>query len=69
MGLCLHQHTINYLIEVSSFEDDGTMIVSPWLSPMNQKRLDIFNGKKIRTLPTEGREDYLLYHREFVFKK
>lgn len=52
-----------------SFEDDGTMIVSPWLSPMNQKRLDIFNGKKIRTLPTEGREDYLLYHREFVFKK
>ena len=52
-----------------SFEDDGTMLVSPWLSPMNQKRLDIFNGKKIRTLPVEGREEYLLYHREFVFKK
>lgn len=52
-----------------SFEDNGTMLVSPWLSPMNQKRLDIFNGKKIRTLPVEGREEYLLYHREFVFKK
>lgn len=52
-----------------SFEDDGTMLVSPWLSPMNQKRLDVFNGKKIKTLPTKGRENYLLYHRENVFKK
>ena len=52
-----------------SFESDGTMLVSPWISPMNQKRLDIFNGKKIRMLPTEGREEYLCYHREFVFKK
>lgn len=52
-----------------SFENDGTMMVSPWISPMNQKRLDIFNGKKIRTLPTEEREEYLFYHREFVFKK
>jgi predicted restriction endonuclease len=52
-----------------SFENDGTMLVSPWISPMNQKRLEIFNGKKIRSLPTEGREEYLFYHREFVFKK
>ena len=52
-----------------SFESDGTMLVSPWISPMNQKRLDIFDGKKIRSLPTEGREEYLYYHREFVFKK
>ena len=52
-----------------SFEDDGTMLVSPWISPMNQKRLGIFNGKKIKALPTEGRENYLLYHREFIFKK
>lgn len=52
-----------------SFEDNGTMLVSPWLSPMNQKRLDIYNGKRIRTLPVDGREEYLLYHREFVFKK
>ncbi len=52
-----------------SFEDDGTMLVSPWISPMNQKRLDIFNGKKIKNLPTNGREEYLLYHREFIFKK
>lgn len=52
-----------------SFENDGTMLVSPWISPMNQKRLNISNGKKIRSLPLEGREEYLHYHREFVFKK
>ena len=52
-----------------SFENDGTMLVSPWISPMNQKRLNIFNGKKIKMLPTEGREAYLFYHRESVFKK
>jgi hypothetical protein len=52
-----------------SFEADGTMLVSPWISPMNQKRLDIYNGKKIKLLPTEGREEYLFFHREFVFKK
>lgn len=52
-----------------SFENDGTMLVSPWISPMNQKRLDIFDGKKIKMLPIKGREEYLFYHREFVFKK
>lgn len=52
-----------------SFESDGTMLVSPWISPMNQKRLGIFDGKKVKMLPTEGREEYLFYHREFIFKK
>ena len=52
-----------------SFKDDQTLLVSPWLSPMNQKRLGISTGKKIKMLPIEGREKYLAYHREFVFKK
>ncbi len=52
-----------------SFMDDGTMLVSPWLSPLNQKRLNIFTGKKVPKLPTEGREKYLAYHREYVFKR
>lgn len=52
-----------------SFENDGTMLVSPWISPLNQKRLNIFNGKKFKMLPTDGREAYLAYHREYVFKK
>lgn len=51
-----------------SFEEDGTMLVSPWISPMNQKRLNIYNGKKI-SLPTTKKETYLYYHREFIFKK
>lgn len=51
-----------------SFEEDGTMLVSPWISPMNQKRLNIYNGKKIN-LSTMKKETYLYYHREFIFKK
>lgn len=52
-----------------SFNSDKTLIVSPWLSPMNQKRLSIYNGKKIDKLPLdEKREEYLVYHRENVFK-
>jgi hypothetical protein len=51
-----------------SFEEDGTMLVSPWISPMNQKRLNIYNGKKIN-LSTTKKEIYLYYHREFIFKK
>lgn len=51
-----------------SFDNEGIMIVSPWISPMNQKKLNIYSGKKIN-LPLEGRKEYLCYHREFVFKK
>lgn len=51
-----------------SFESDGTMLVSPWISPMNQKRLNIYNGKKINLL-TNKKEEYLFYHREFIFKQ
>lgn len=51
-----------------TFEDDCTMRVSPWISPMNQSRLDIRDGKKYSKLPVAGREKYLKYHREKVFK-
>ncbi|MDD4187664.1 MAG: HNH endonuclease signature motif containing protein [Bacilli bacterium] len=51
-----------------SFESDGTMLVSPWISPMNQKRLNIYNGKKVN-MSTHKKEEYLFYHREFIFKK
>lgn len=45
------------------------MMVSPWLSPMNQKRLGIYDGKKIEQLPLdEKRNIYLKYHREVIFK-
>ena len=51
------------------FEDDKTLIVSPWISPMNQKRLGIYTGKIIEKLPLDDkRKKYLAFHREFIFK-
>lgn len=52
-----------------TFNDDKTLVVSPWLSPMNQKRLGVYTGKLIDKLPLDSqRMVYLAYHREFVFK-
>ena len=52
-----------------SFESDKSLMVSPWISPMNQKRLGIYKGKKIEKLPLDDkREAYLVYHRENIFK-
>lgn len=53
-----------------TFDSDKTLVVSPWISPMNQKRLGIYTGKKIDRLPLDARrEKYLQYHREYIFKK
>lgn len=52
-----------------TFEDNGTMRVSPWISPTNQGRLKIKDGMKIHRLETKGREKYLKYHREVIFNK
>ena len=52
-----------------SFGDDKTLLVSPWLSPMNQKRLGIYTGKRIDMLPLDSqRQKYLEYHRVNIFK-
>ena len=52
-----------------TFEDDKTLVVSPWISPMNQKRLGIYTGKVIDALPLdEKRKEYLEFHREYIFK-
>ena len=52
-----------------TFEDDRTLVVSPWISPMNQKRLGIYTGKLIEKLPLdEKRMKYLEFHREYIFK-
>lgn len=53
-----------------SFNDDKTMLVSPWLSPMNQKRLQVYNGKFIKDINLdEKRKEYMKYHRENIFNK
>lgn len=52
-----------------TFEDDKTLVVSPWISPLNQKRLGIYTGKLIEKLPLdEKRKAYLEFHREYIFK-
>ena len=52
-----------------TFKSDKTIIVSPWISPMNQKRLGIYTGMKVPKLPLDDeREKYMIYHRENVYK-
>lgn len=52
-----------------TFTSEKEVTVSPWISPMNQKRLNIYDGMKIPKLQLdEEREKYLVYHREFVYK-
>lgn len=53
-----------------SFENDGSLLVSPFISPMNQKRLDIKEGKQIQVslFLDDERTRYLEYHRENIFK-
>jgi hypothetical protein len=53
-----------------AFEDDGSLVVSPFISPMNQKRLGITDGKNIgldRYL-NKKRLSYLEYHRENIYQ-
>lgn len=53
-----------------SFKQDGSLLVSPWLSPMNQKRLNIKNGKQILTSQLDTKKlIYLEYHRKHIFKE
>ena len=52
-----------------TFEDDKKLVVSPWVSPMNQKRLGIQTGMIISNLPLDDkRKEYLKYHRENIYK-
>lgn len=52
-----------------SFDPKKCMMVSNWLSPSNQKKCQIVSGTFIQSLPLDAkREEYLKYHRQFVFK-
>lgn len=52
-----------------SFDPKKCMMVSNWLSPSNQRKCQIEAGTYIQALPLdEKREEYLQYHRQFVFK-
>lgn len=51
-----------------TFTNDKHMKISPWLSKMTWSKLNIIPDKKYDMLPTEGRENYLEYHRTKIFK-
>lgn len=54
-----------------SFTDDKKLIISPWLSCANIKRLNLKEGLVIEYLPTidTARKQYLEYHRKNILKK
>jgi putative restriction endonuclease len=51
-----------------TFNERKEMKVSPWLSKVTCSKLNIADDKKYPMLPVEGREDYLTYHNENIFK-
>jgi putative restriction endonuclease len=61
---------IDYLFDQGflSFTDDKKTIVSPFLSKVTCSLIGIANDVIVRSLPVEGSEVYLLYHRQHIFK-
>lgn len=52
-----------------TFSNDRKIHISNWLSPKNQERMGLQEGKFYQMLPMdESRERYLEYHQEYVFK-
>ena len=52
-----------------SFTNDKKTILSPFLSNMTYSKLGISDNKIISLLPTEGRENYLEFHRTTILKR
>lgn len=52
-----------------SFTDDKKSILSPFLSKMTYSKLGISDDKIFSHLPTDGRENYLEYHRTEILKR
>lgn len=50
-----------------SFKDDGTIIISPFLSNLNKQRLNLKDNTKY--MMPKGKAKYLSYHRENVFNR
>ena len=52
-----------------SFTDDKKSILSPFLSKMTYSKIGISDDKIFSHLPTDGREEYLEYHRTELLKR
>ena len=63
--------TIDYLFDSGfiTFDDKKKMYVSPWLSKPTISRLNLKPLSVIDLLPVDGRQKYLEYHRNVIFKK
>jgi hypothetical protein len=53
---------------IISFTDDKRIIISSRFSDQNKVRLDILNGTRYPLLAIDGREGFMEYHRQNVFK-
>ena len=62
--------TFDYLFDRGflSFTEDKKTKLSPFLSNMTYSKLGISDNKIIYSLPIEGREEYLKYHRAEIFQ-
>lgn len=52
-----------------TFQDDGTIIISPYISPLNIKKMNLANGRKYVLPESAKRREYLIYHRANIFKE
>jgi len=52
-----------------SFEENGAIILSPYISPLNIKKLNLVKNKKYNLILSDGRKDYLKYHRKHILKR
>lgn len=63
--------TVDYLFDQGfiTFEADKKLIVSPWISNSTITRLSLKPKSVISMLPIDGRQGYLQYHRDNIFKQ
>jgi len=52
-----------------TFQNDGIVNTSPYISPLNWKKIGLQNNKKFELKRNERREEYLEYHRLNIFKR
>lgn len=62
--------TYDYLFDRGfiSFTDDKRLLLSPFLSNLTYSKLRLFPNKSLDQLNTQGKEKYLEYHRNNIFR-